>query len=260
MATLRRLDLEFDALPAALDGLRIAQISDVHVGMFVQPEMLWPVMEAVAREAPDLVVLTGDLVDDRRKVDATLEVLGSARPRLGTWACLGNHEHYTGLQVMRSAFDRSSAHLLVNEAVQLRHGGATLELSAVDYPLGRAGRMTDGTRFDALAETALVRRAQGGDFRVHLAHHPHAWDAARVRGAQLTLSGHTHGGQVTAFGRPVFAPFFRYIRGLYEQRGQKLFVHSGTGHWLPVRINCPAEVALLTLRPGLPAPATARAA
>jgi predicted MPP superfamily phosphohydrolase len=250
MPLVRQLDLAYRALPPALDGLRIAQISDVHVGYFVSPAQLRRTMEKLAAEKPDLLVVTGDLIDDRHKIDETIEVLELVRPRLGAFACLGNHEHYTGLGAVRSGFARSSVRLLVNEAVRVPvQDGISLEVSAVDYPVGRIG-MTDSSAYEPLAEQALCGRAPGGDFRLHLSHHPHGWDAARARGADLTLSGHTHGGQIVAFGQPIFSPFFRYIRGLYQHGEQKLFVHSGTGHWLPLRIGCPAEIAICTLRKG----------
>jgi predicted MPP superfamily phosphohydrolase len=137
--------------------------------------------------------------------------------------------------------------------------GAVLEVSGVTYPLGR-GTMTAGDRFPILAERALVRNEKGGDFRLHLAHHPHAFDAAAQRGADLVLSGHTHGGQLGVGSRSLFAPFYRYCRGLYGTDRSKLFVHSGTGHWWPVRVGCPPEIAVITLTAGDAAALRSRAA
>ncbi|HEV8320969.1 MAG TPA: metallophosphoesterase [Myxococcota bacterium] len=260
MPYVHRLELAWPNLPAALDGLRLAQVSDIHVGIFVDGAAVRRAAEAVQREKPDVFLVTGDVIDDVRQLPETMEALSSVRARLGAFACLGNHEYYAGLRAIRDAFDRSPIHMLVNEATQVRAAaGATVEISAVDYPIGR-GRMTDSDRFGENAERALVTGAPGGDFRLHLAHHPHAWDAAAARGADLTLSGHTHGGQIAVGGRPLFGAFFRYMRGLYTAGDRKLFVHSGTGHWLPLRIGCPAEVAIITLRRAAPASAAARAA
>ena len=243
----RRLTLHYPGLPPALEGFKIAQVSDIHVGWCVPANDLEAVVDAVHAESPDVFTITGDIIDDISQLDRTMEVLSAVKAKHGSFACVGNHEYYAGMRAIRRAYDASSIALLEDDATTLRVGDATLEVSGVTYPLGRMGAMTAGTRFPTLAERALVENGEGGDFRLHLAHHPHAFDAAAERGANLVLAGHTHGGQVGVGGRSLFSPFFRYCRGLYGNDRSKLFVHSGTGHWMPVRVGCPAEIALVTL-------------
>lgn len=242
----RRITLSYPSLPPALEGLKITQVSDIHVGWCVPASSLEAVVEAANAERPDLFAITGDIIDDISQLDRTMEMLNAVKARHGSFACLGNHEYYAGVRKIRWAYDKSDIALLEDDATQVRINGATVELSGVTYPLGR-GAMTAGDRFPILAERTLVNRGKGGDFRLHMAHHPHAFDAAAERGANLVLSGHTHGGQVGVGSRSLFSPFFRYCRGLFESDRSKLFVHSGTGHWWPVRVGCPPEIVTITL-------------
>jgi predicted MPP superfamily phosphohydrolase len=257
----RRLTLHYPSLPAALEGFKIAQVSDIHVGWCVPAEALASVVEAVEKEKPDVFTITGDIIDDISQLDRTMEMLSAVKAKHGSFACIGNHEYYAGMRPIRKAYSASPIALLEDDATTVKVGDAALEISGVSYPLGRMGKMTASDRFPMLAERALVERGKGGDFRLHLAHHPHAFDAAAERGANLVLAGHTHGGQVGVGSRSLFSPFYRYCRGLYGNNSKgnnnegnnskgnnsKLFVHSGTGHWWPVRVGCPAEVAIITL-------------
>ncbi len=243
----RRLTLSFPSLPAALEGFKLVQVSDIHVGWCVPAGALEAVVDAVAKEAPDLFAVTGDIIDDLSQLDRTIQMLSAVKARHGSYACVGNHEYYAGMRAIRRAYDASPIALLEDEATMLRIGDARLEVSGVTYPLGRMGAMTAVDRFPVLAERALVERGKGGDFRLHLAHHPHAFDSASERGADLVLSGHTHGGQIGVGNRSLFHPFYRYCRGLYGNDKSKLFVHSGTGHWMPLRVACPAEIVAITL-------------
>jgi len=265
MPFVHRLTLAWPNLPPGLDGLRIAQVSDIHIGIFVDAPKLARAMDVVRAERPDLFVVTGDIIDDLRQLPETMEALASVKAPLGSFACLGNHEYYAGLRQIRSAYERSPIDLVVNEARAVKTAsGATIEVSAVDYPMGNGLGLTGSaggpSRYAAAAERALVTKATGGDFRLHLSHHPHGWDDAALRGANLTLSGHTHGGQIAIAGRPIFGAFFKYMRGLYDRGDRKLFVHSGLGHWMPLRINTPAEIAIVTLKRGAAVSAEAQAA
>jgi hypothetical protein len=177
----RRIELAWPDLPPGLDGTTLAQVSDVHIGFFVEPDDLARALEPLRQEPPDLFLVTGDLIDDVDQLGATMAALGTVRPRLGAFACPGNHEHYAGFPAIRRAFERSPIQLLVDQATTVRAAGAALEVSGADYPTGTRGeRMTVPERFPWHAEEALVRRAAGGDFRLHLVHHPHAWDAVRT--------------------------------------------------------------------------------
>jgi predicted MPP superfamily phosphohydrolase len=249
----REVEARVPGLPAAFDGLRVAQLSDLHVGPQTSRRFLARVARATAALAPDLVVLTGDLVDDRGE-DAPafarwLAGLEAAvRPPLGTAAVAGNHDIYAGWPAVAAALRaHTGARVLVNDAVLLRRDGASLALVGTGDPAGGASEVgPDAARAFARVPAdvpALV-----------LAHNPAGWPSvARAAGAAptVTLSGHTHWGQL-AFPRrgwSLASPFNRHAMAGYQEGRALLYVHPGTGFWgLPFRLGAFPEVALVTLR------------
>lgn len=256
--TVREVEVKLRGLPAALEGFRIGQITDVHVGPFISPEYLRGAVDAMNAAGVDLQVMTGDLIDDVGQVDATMAALASNTARHGMLAVLGNHEHWRGLEEVLGGYEalarrNAPVRLLVDEAHVLEHAGQRLRVVGVDYPMsrsrsGRSQRVRD-ERMKESAEASF----QGGDpddFVLCLSHHPDFFSHAAQRGARLTLAGHTHGGQVAFLGIPLFGFAFKHMLGRYRFRDSHLYVSGGTGHWLPFRIGVPPEVTLLTLRGG----------
>ncbi|RKH00991.1 metallophosphoesterase [Corallococcus sp. CA053C] len=250
--TVREVEVKLRGLPAALDGFRIGQITDVHVGPFISPEYLRGAVDAMNAAGVDLQVMTGDLIDDVNQLDDTLAALAATTARHGMLAILGNHEHWRGLEEVLGGYEAlarrgAPVRLLVDETHVLEHEGQRIRVVGVDYPMsGRSHRVRD-ERMKESAETSF----QGGnpdDFVLCLSHHPDFFSYAAERGARLTLSGHTHGGQVAFLGIPLFGFAFKHMLGRYRFRDSHLYVSGGTGHWLPFRIGIPPEVTLLTLR------------
>jgi predicted MPP superfamily phosphohydrolase len=241
----RWVSLSHPRLPAAFDGFRIAQIADVHAGAFMPPERLVRVRELVDALEPDIVVFTGDQLD-RRDVDAEIFVHGFAglQAPLGTFGALGNHDHVVGRDLAISALEAVGAVPLVNSAVLLEQGSGKVLLAGVDDIEAQPPHAPD---FDVVAR-------DDADLRILLCHQPNGWTSARVAGAEITLSGHTHGGQITipSRGLNVARLHTPYVAGPYRKSEFLLHVSRGVGVGaLPVRFGALPEVDLITLERGL---------
>lgn len=235
-------------LPQGLDGFRIGQLTDVHVGPFITVDDLREAVERLDAEGVDLQVMTGDLIDDLEHLDATLDAMDAVKARHGMFAVLGNHEHWRGGERIKRAYaTRKNVRLLVDERAVIEHGGVALNVVGVDYPMREWGERNDVMRRSA--ERAFAGTAED-DAILCLTHHPDFFPLAAERGAFLTVAGHTHGGQIAVLGFPVFRFAFDYMLGRYRRGERHLYVSGGTGHWLPVRLGVPAEITVLTLRAG----------
>jgi len=243
---IERVRVAIPGLPAAIDGLRILQLTDIHLGTFISLHELEHTLEACEALRPDLVVVTGDACDHLPSLPDALRMIRALRPPLGAVASLGNHEYYRGVEDFRRAYDRAGIPLLVDESLRLPVGDSSVLVAGADDPaiMGREMRP-----FLERSVARAVRDRHDGEPVVLLSHRPDGFDAAARHRVTLTLSGHTHGGQIgRAGGRSVFEPLFPrwYLRGRYEREGATLFTSSGFGHWFPFRLDCPAEVPLVT--------------
>lgn len=239
---LRSSVIELDSLPPAWDGLRIAQISDVHAGPYMPADRMRRVARMVASTEPDVVVFTGDQMD-RRPSDARRFVRGFSgmSAPLGVYGILGNHDHYFDPEISERALVDAGITPLVNDARVFDRGGAELALIGLEDLNAGAGRAPD---------FGLLRRYPDA-FRLCLSHQPRTWHDAAAAGAHLTLSGHTHGGQIALTKRNLNVARFqgRYIAGPYRQDDAVLYVSRGIGVGaVPLRLGAPPEVDLLVLR------------
>jgi uncharacterized protein len=236
-------------LPPALDGLRIAQLSDVHVGPHTPRAHLARAKRMVEDAAPDLVVVTGDLVDDHAPdVEHYARSFGALAAPLGVYAIPGNHDVYAGWPAVRAGLERLPLTVLVNEHALLERGGVRLALVGTGDPAGRGS----GAGPDVDAALAGV---PGDAFVVALAHNPALWPALAERGVRLTLSGHTHWGQfaLPSLGWSLASPFLEHAMGTYARDASLLYIHPGTNYLgIPFRLGTPPEVAIVTLRRGAP--------
>jgi predicted MPP superfamily phosphohydrolase len=232
--------IAIDALPPEAEGMRIAVIGDLHVGLFSRPSRLRTIFETARGERPDLVCLAGDLVDDdpffAPKLLAGVNALGPTVPVLGV---LGNHEMYGDPVEMIERLRGSRVRLLVNEGVAMRG-------------LWLAGLSDYAATSPALRpniDAALAHR--GNLLPIVLAHQPKAFADARPRAIPLTLCAHSHGGQCGV--RPLHwtlaGVFIPYDMGLYRRGASQLYVHTGAGYWLlPWRLGITPEIVLIELR------------
>ncbi|WP_345538429.1 metallophosphoesterase [Variovorax defluvii] len=246
--------VQVSGLPEGLDGLRIANIGDVHVGPFIKPADLTAAVNLVNARKVDLLAITGDLIDDLDQLEPTLDALERSQA-LPVLSILGNHDKYPNEAAIVAALKLRNPRIevLINSSIQIHPRGVPLRVAGVDYPLAADGRhMLPRDEQDAamlrFADLAFAQMAPGEPLVV-LSHHPEFFPIASARGAILTLSSHTHGGQVRLFGRPVIAAY-DYMHGIYREGNAYLDVSSGLGHWLPLRIGVPREISIVTLRRG----------
>ncbi|KAB2952544.1 hypothetical protein F9B85_07715 [Heliorestis acidaminivorans] len=240
----RTFPVTIPGLSPELDGLRVLQISDVHLGTFFPLNRWEEAVEMIAKEKPDIVTITGDYVDDLPLLRPALAMADQIPTTYGSFYCLGNHEHYRGLREVRAAFDDSSVVNLENTSMTIADG--QLCMVGVDYPFIRQADSRAIVRQQMLNQA--LQDAPEGVPRILLTHHPDFFNEARTAGVELTLAGHTHGGQVGIGSRSLFPWAMQYMRGWYGDDQSKLFVNSGLGHWLPFRLACPSEIVTFVLR------------
>ncbi len=239
----RRIDVPVADLPPALAGLRIVQISDLHVGPTIKGPFVERLVSRVQELQPDLIAFTGDLADGTvQQLAPHTAALGRLAAPLGVYYCTGNHEYYSGVEEWTAQARRLGFDVLINEVRHIDRGGGRLAVAgATDFS---AGEMVPGHASDPAGALA---GSDGADVRILLAHQPRSIEAASRAGCHLQLSGHTHGGQFVPWKYAVRLqqPF---IAGLHKVRDTWIYVHRGTGYWgPPLRLGAPSEIAVLTL-------------
>lgn len=229
-------------LPKRSPKIRIVQISDLHVGLIVGPRQVQQVVDAVKRAGPDLLVVTGDMVDGHiSHVDGVSKMFRSLAPQMGMFAVYGNHEYYAGLESSRMFLEQSGFHVLLNQGTLV---GEHLALIGLDDPAAmRFGR------YQAVAETNLLADVPKGRFVLLLKHRPDV-DQRSQGMFDLQLSGHVHKGQIFPFN---LLTWFRFpVRtGMNKLAGgSQLYVSRGTGTWgPPIRFLAPPELTVIDLVP-----------
>lgn len=245
---LRRLRAEWPDLPVGFDGMRIVQISDLHVGPQTSRVFLARVLRSVEREHADLVAITGDLIDDHAPdVEHFAAAFRTLAAPLGVYAVAGNHDVYADWPAVAVRLAALPFTVLVNDALIVQRGGDRLAVVGVGDPAGQQSAVgPDPAR--ALA------RVPPGVFSIALAHNPALWPALAERGVRLTLSGHTHWGQFALPRRnwSLATPFLRdLVMGEHQRGSSLLYINPGTGFWgLPFRLGAWPEITVITLARG----------
>ncbi len=230
-------------LPAAFDGFRIVQITDVHLGPTIGRRFMERCVAMANALDADVVALTGDFVDGPvAQLREAVAPLAGLNARAGVFFVTGNHEYYWNAHAWIEEFRALGARVLVNEHVVIRRGDAALVIAGITD--ASAGPMLRGHAPDA---GRALAGAPDGATKVLLAHHPASQAAAERAGFDLQISGHTHGGQFFPFSLLVRLAN-RHYKGLYRLGRLWLYVSRGTGYWgPPLRFGVPAEIALLKL-------------
>lgn len=236
---LRGLDPEFD-------GIRVALLSDFHHGPLVTAQRIRDSVKLANSLNPDLIALAGDYVHRGREwVGTCFGELAGLRAPLGVFGVLGNHDHYRGAAgVVRAAMGPAGIMDLTNRNVVLRRGNGHLHVGGVGDLWHEKQNLSAALAGVTRPESALL-----------LSHNPDYVESIHDDRVGLALSGHTHGGQfvLPLIGAPILPSRFgqKYASGLCHGPLARVFVTTGVGHsFPPIRMNCPAEVALLTLRRG----------
>jgi predicted MPP superfamily phosphohydrolase len=259
-----RVDIPIPRLPQALDGLRIVQISDIHVGDFMPLEEVRRAVEMANGLEPHLAVVTGDFVTSAGDPLAEcISELSRLKGQLGVWGCNGNHEIYAGAEdTAEVLFRQNGMQLLRQAATQIDWNGASLNLIGVDYQ--RSVQITGSVMPSLGGVESLVRRDIPN---ILLSHNPNTFYHAAELGIELSLAGHTHGGQVNIeIVNHSWSParfMTKFVAGLYQlpmasksrsSDGQAnglacLYVNRGLGTLgVPARIGANPEITQLTLR------------
>lgn len=243
--TVGEAEVPLAGLPAALDGTTLLFVSDVHAGPFVSRGAVEEAFARLATLRADVVIHGGDLATSNvAEVEAHRHALSALTAPLGVFAIYGNHDHYThDIASLDALFEGCGIRVINNHAERIERGGACMALAGVDdWNFGRP-------HLDRALEEA--RRIAPGAPVVLASHNPDVFFEAAARGVGLTLAGHTHGGQVRIPGRPVLVRMSRYRldEGRYERAGAQIIVSRGLGvSGIPLRLFCPPEALLVTLR------------
>ncbi len=227
--------------PAAFDGLRIGHVSDFHLGELLPVDKAVTVVQCLAEQQPELIACTGDLVDlDSPDIGQLLEALAKVDAPLGCMLVLGNHDELHDPDGLAQRARDVGITVLRNEAVRISRNGSFLIVAGIEW----------GRSAVACAKHVDLACGDGVDPHLLLAHNPKAFLRAADIGIPLTLSGHTHGGQIAMKKRPNANLSITHRRsiGTFQTDGSMLYVTSGIGAWFPLRVNCPAEIAMLTIR------------
>ena len=253
----RRLNLSFPDLPSSFDGYTIVHFSDVHAGTIScrQRQLLERAVDSINAVHADLVVFTGDLQNKRpSEIDTISSLLSKIKARDGVFSVMGNHDYpiylddeYEIYTDMGTRFDTDRQlgwHLLVNGHYPIKRGSDVIHIAGMDND-------SDNPRFPQRGD--LNRTLSGlsvSDFIIMLEHDPSAWRRKILPHShvQLTLSGHTHGGQFSLFGWSPASLVFKEYNGLYSIGKRYINVTSGLSGVVPIRVGTPPEIVVITLR------------
>ncbi len=242
----REVEVPVAGLADSLDGLRLVQLSDIHLSVFLSEKDLARVIDSANELRPHIALVTGDLITDvGDPLDACLRQVARLRADAGILGCMGNHEEYAGIKRYAERHGaRLGIRFLRSRAEQLRFGDAKLNVAGVDYQ-----RVGEREKYLRGAERMVVP----GALNVLLSHNPDVFPVAARKGFDFTISGHTHGGQITVeiLDQTLNAARFYtpFVYGLYRNGPASAYVTRGIGTiGIPARIGAPPEIALLRLR------------
>ena len=241
---LRKIQLTLKNRPEVLKGYKIGQLSDIHLGPFIGMDKLKEMIDAVASEQPNRLVITGDLIDDLGYLDEVAYYLDSRVQDFpdGIDYILGNHEYRVDVERVWKRLSQTKMRMYRNSHQKILDGPNPVYLVGMDYHF-----KDDIQEENARALDEAMKGIPSNGYPILLAHHPNFIPEAFRRKIPLTLSGHTHGGQINLWGVNLVPVYKPYWKGLYEEQGLFAYVSRGSGHWFPVRLNCAREVTVFTV-------------
>ncbi len=253
----KNVEISYKNLPESLDGFTITQITDLHAGTGSDGAWLKKVVAKVNELEADIIVLTGDIVDNTPEVlGEDMEALADLKAPYGEYFILGNHEYHTELNPWIEYFEDLGNPLLVNETKLIEYGNATMTITGLaDLAGNRKEFIEQGYGVDhekALSYIPEEIYNSPNNFRLLLMHQPKGAQFNAQYGYDLQLSGHTHGGQVFLLFPLVEAANDGYRLGTYIVENMILYVSSGTSHWgyWSMRLGAPTEITYITLKKG----------
>ena len=242
--TIIHQDIFLESLPNNFENFTIAQISDLHVGPTIKRKYVEGVLQKIGQVNPDLIAVTGDLVDGSVKhLSGDLQPFKDLIARHGTYFVTGNHEYYSGVDSWLEETDRLGMINLINENRLIKIDGKHIAIAGItDF---RAHQIKREHKSDPKKALESIDK---DIVKILLAHQPNSIYSVHDAGADLQLSGHTHGGQFWPLNYPTKLAN-AYLAGHYEHGSTQIYVNRGTGYWgPPLRIGIPAEISLLRLK------------
>ena len=250
-------DIPIKNLPPELENFKIAQISDVHLGAYFSLERLEKLLQRIADAKPDLLAITGDIFDDKKINAQAVQLVDSFcdKFKFGIYYIHGNHEHFRGIASIEAELHKTKIHWLVNSSENVT---SKLYMLGVDYPpsspvMSSGGRGEEDEYFFQQKRDFVEKSLAGVPYDavcVLMAHHPEFIDDGAEKNIPLTLTGHTHGGQIGFLGLSLL-PVFKYTRGMVRNGDSFGYVHVGNGSWFPFRLGCSPEIAYFILKKNL---------
>ncbi|WP_315385642.1 metallophosphoesterase [uncultured Stenotrophomonas sp.] len=241
----RQVDVAIAGLPTAFDGYRVLQLTDIHASRLLTGDWVTQVVAESNAQKPDLVVITGDLVDGSVRARANdVRSLGQLQAPDGVIAITGNHEYYGQYAQWMQAFRGLGMQVLENSHTQVTRNGSSLTIAGVTDPVAaRYGLPMPDLK-------AALAGADPKDPVILLDHRPNQAAANAAQGVKLQLSGHTHGGHIVGMDQLVKRANGGYVSGRYAVNGMTLYVSNGAGLWpgFAARIGVPSEITVFTLR------------
>jgi hypothetical protein len=238
--TVEHVVIKLDRLPPALDGFRVIHLSDLHHSRFTPIEHIARAVDIANDLKPDITFLTGDYVShDTGYIAPVAEVLGTLRSECGTYACLGNHDHWTDADLVTHLFRGEGINVLINEGLRFEARKSSFWLAGVDdYMVGKTDLR------------AALHGSYPDEMKVLLAHNPLIFRQSTRENVDLTLSGHTHGGQIKVRDpERKILPSRKLKSGHHQRKDSQIYITRGIGTVVvPARYQCPPEVTLLELR------------
>jgi len=242
-----QIEVAYPDLPDALNGFKILQLSDLHLGYFFLLNDLEYTLRDAEKYNVDMVVVTGDIADNIWDMTDTTRLIGQLKAPFGKFISVGNHEYYRSIRRSIIYIERGPIPLLYSSHHVIDVKGIKMLIGGADDPV-YAKRNQLGFLDNSIKKT--FKDAPDVDFKLLMSHRPRALDLAPKYGIDLILAGHTHGGQIGWGGKSFWEIFNEngYLWGLYEKQNSKLYTTAGMGHWFPFRLNCPPEAPVITLR------------
>lgn len=238
--SVEKIEIRLNRLPKKLEGFRLVHLSDIHHSPFTSLEHISRAVKVANSLKPDMFVLTGDYISHESSyIEPVAEVLGKLDSEFGTFACLGNHDHWTDADLVTKSFRAENITVLINEGLRFEARDASFWLAGVDdYMVGKTDL------------PAALRGAFPDEMKMLLAHNPIIVRQAARYDVDFVLSGHTHGGQVKLREdeKQVFSKR-RLKNGLHRRKNTQIYITRGIGTVvLPIRYQCPPEISLIELR------------
>ena len=235
--------IKFHSIPEKLKGMKIAQLSDIHYGKYLQKRTILEAVKITNDLKPDIVCLRGDFtLDSEKYIYPCIEALSLLKPSLGIYSCIGNHDNMVNRRLTIEGLKSTGMNIMIEENQIVEYNGCEFYIAGTE----------DGWYYNKPDLNKALKDIPNDSFKILLAHQPEIFDKAAAENVNLTLSGHYHGGQISFqfFDMPLSIATFAtlYVSGLFRKNKTCLYVNNGIGFTgPPFRINVPPEITLITL-------------